>query len=577
MLIERETSTMARTIANTISGPLVLSLSDPLASGGSDDPLTITSTGTINSTGDGIDGDASVPWTVTNHGTVSAQANGIVLEGDGRVANSGEIILSMSGGSGSAVAIGGDGTFFNSGTIIAQSHYGVSDALTMGSGSVVNSGEMVSLLGDAISLGTGTVRNSGDIIGAVNLGSGVMTNTGTVMGFGGIAIGGISLGFGTLFNSGLIQSYMVGVTLGDGSRFFNRAGGSVEGRSSSLHGGNEVTVVNQGELLGGEFGGPQLGDNSSIANSGTILGEVQMGVGGTVTNSGFIQGEYLGVSLASGRLTNQGTILGGVVIANGGTVINTGSINDAIEIQTGSGTVINDGILFETIANPPPDSVEFDAGTTNNLLEIGPGATIAGDAEATYGSNSTVELTKGTGAISGIGTGQFDGFDNLSVNSGAAWTLNGANTIASVLDDGTVAVAGSLDVSSAVNPASTGLFDLLGGSTLDVAAALGSRSQMSFAAPSELVVDNAALFGTHVGTNGYAGPLLEDFVSGATIDLRAFSPVGLSESYSSAKGLLQLRDGASQVATLHFQNSSLGGGTFAFNSDGAGGLLITHS
>jgi hypothetical protein len=66
---------MARMVNNTINGPLVLSLSDPLASGGSDDPLTITSKGTIDSTGDGIDGSASVPWMITNRGTVSAQGN----------------------------------------------------------------------------------------------------------------------------------------------------------------------------------------------------------------------------------------------------------------------------------------------------------------------------------------------------------------------------------------------------------------------------------------------------------------------------------------------------------------------
>jgi hypothetical protein len=573
---------MARMVNNTINGPLVLSLSDPLASGGSDDPLTITSKGTIDSTGDGIDGSASVPWMITNRGTVSAQGNGIVLEGDGGLANSGVIVSQASGGSGDAVLISGYGTFVNSGTIEELSNYGGGAVLTMGSGSVVNSGEMGSILGVGISLGTGTVRNTGDISGGISLGSGVITNAGTVtrnfLGTG----GGISLGYGSLSNSGVIESASVGVTLGNGSSFVNSAAGSVAGRSSSLHGGNDVTVVNQGQLLGGEFGGPQLGDNSSIANSGTILGAVEMGVAGTATNSGFIQGDGLGVSLTSGRLTNQGTILGGVVIANGGTVINTGSISYEIEIKAGSGTVTNDGILFDpkfdaSMDNSPSYSVEFDAGTTNNLLAIGPGSTFAGDAEASNGSNSTIELTKGVAAIGGIGTGQFDGFDNLSVDSKADWTLNGHDTIATLLDNGTVAVAGSLDVSTALDPASAGLFDLLGGSTLEVAAALGSRSQMSFAAPSELVVDNAALFGTHVGTSGYAGPLLEGFVSGATIDLHDFSLSGLSANYSSARGLLQLADGASQIATLHFQNSSLGSGTFHFNSDGAGGLLITHS
>jgi hypothetical protein len=77
-----------------------------------------------------------------------------------------------------------------------------------------------------------------------------------------------------------------------------------------------------------------------------------------------------------------------------------------------------------------------------------------------------------------------------------------------------------------------------------------------------------------VGTSSYAGPLLQNF-GGSTIDLESFSIAGLSMNFSS--GLLQLSNSASQLATLDFQTSSLGIGSFHFNSDGSGGVLITHA
>ena len=64
---------MSRTISSSTTGPVVLGLTD--------NPLYITSTGTVTSTGsaDGIDGGVSIlPWTITNAGVVSASSgNGV--------------------------------------------------------------------------------------------------------------------------------------------------------------------------------------------------------------------------------------------------------------------------------------------------------------------------------------------------------------------------------------------------------------------------------------------------------------------------------------------------------------------
>jgi hypothetical protein len=307
---------------------------------------------------------------------------------------------------------------------------------------------------------------------------------------------------------------------------------------------------------------------------------------GDVTNTGLILTAFNGVRISgSGTVTNAGTIAGsnggeiglpvdpgdGVEIGGGGDVTNTGLISASVDGVAigGSGTVTNAGTITGAF------SVVFDPTASNNRLIIDPGAVFNGAAEATGGTNSTIELTKGTGTISGIGGGQFSGFDTLDADAGAKWSLSGPNSIGTVLNDGSLSVAGSLDVSAAVDPGSTGVFQLVGASTLDVAAALGTNLKIDFAAGSDLVVDHAALFGTNVGTSQYAGPLLKDF-GGATVDLADFSVAGLSMSFAKS-GLLQLTNFASQIATLSFQTSSLGAGTFHFQSDGGSGVLITHA
>jgi hypothetical protein len=92
-----------------------------------------------------------------------------------------------------------------------------------------------------------------------------------------------------------------------------------------------------------------------------------------------------------------------------------------------------------------------------------------------------------------------------------------------------------------------------------------------------LVIDNAAAFGTNVGSASYVGPQLDGFVSGDTIDLKNFAAAGVTLNYNASSGVLQVANGSSQVASLKFQTSSLGSGIFHDTGDGAGGILITHS
>jgi hypothetical protein len=166
------------------------------------------------------------------------------------------------------------------------------------------------------------------------------------------------------------------------------------------------------------------------------------------------------------------------------------------------------------------------------------------------------------------------------VDDGANWTLNGAqNTIATVLNDGKLQVASGLQVSTAVDPGSTGVFKLDTGSTLEVAAALGASSKMSFDSGSELAIENFELFGQNVGTSSYEGSLLKNFGGNGSIDLKDFSSAGISSSFSNSGGVLQLQltNGGMQMASLDFQKSGLGAGAFHFNTDGGSGVLITYS
>ena len=162
------------------------------------------------------------------------------------------------------------------------------------------------------------------------------------------------------------------------------------------------------------------------------------------------------------------------------------------------------------------------------------------------------------------------------MDSGGDWTLDGGN-VATVVDNGTVGITGSVDISGAIAPASAGLFQLNSGDRLEVAAALGTNTQMAFLTGSELAIDNPNEFGINSGSTAYAGPQLENFAAGDTIDLEQFGADRATLQFNSSTGLLQLLNAAEQTASLQFQAASLGTGTFSSVSDGATGILVTLS
>jgi hypothetical protein len=310
------------------------------------------------------------------------------------------------------------------------------------------------------------------------------------------------------------------------------------------------------------------------------------------------------VYAAAGTINNSGTIsssfddgvglfAGGSVVNNAGGVIETPTSGGygpaAIYIPSGSASVVNHGTISGqygvyygvagTIENAGTISgtsfaVDFTASNSANKLIVDPGAVFNGSVN---GGGGTIELTAGTGSIGLIGSSAFSGFTTLSDDLGGAWTLTGSNAIANVTDNGALTINGSLDVTGALNATSVGAFDLGTGGVLEVASATGAQTAMDFLGASQLVVDNAALFGTGIGGTSYLGSQLENFGTGDSIELHNFSASGAAFAYNASSGLLQLSSGGA-LATLDFQQSTLGSGSFHLAADGSGsGLLITRA
>jgi hypothetical protein len=161
---------MARTISSRISGPVVL--------GSTDDPLTITRTGAIASTGaaDGIDGSSAVAWTIANDGTiVSYNELGISLGGGG-IVNNGTVSGSSAYIRGDRIGVvisGGPGTVINSGKIVGAGYFGI----TFAAGGSVTNAAGASIIGASFDWGaTGVIIQGGSGTG------GTVTNSGSITG-----------------------------------------------------------------------------------------------------------------------------------------------------------------------------------------------------------------------------------------------------------------------------------------------------------------------------------------------------------------------------------------------------------
>ena len=401
-----------------------------------------------------------------------------------------------------------------------------------------------------------------------------VTNTGTIMGTdAGVTAAGLT---GTLTNAGSVLATGPGGTAIDfnpGGTLTNQPGGVIAG-------------MGRGVLIRGAPG--------TITNIGSIGGSigVELDAGGDVLNSGLILGEGAGllVTNAAASLSNLGSIgavgLSGIGadIEAGGTVLNA---PQASIVGAQTGVVMGGGVSRlenEGTISGGTYAVRF-LGTLDNRLVVDPSATFNGLVQGSASGSDTLELAGGSGTLSDFANGSgivaeggkswaFERFGTIAVSASGAWDLAG-----SLAGDGTIAIAGSVDVSGTLDPASTHVFQIEGG-TLEVAGALAGGAQIQFQPDSKLILDNFTAFGGIIArSTAYAGPVLQGFGVGDAIDLKtARMAPGSTLTYDPTAQVLEAVDGDGRMALVGLESSKLlAAGTFSAADDGAGGTLITFT
>jgi hypothetical protein len=68
-----------------------------------------------------------------------------------------------------------------------------------------------------------------------------------------------------------------------------------------------------------------------------------------------------------------------------------------------------------------------------------------------------------------------------------------------------------------------------------------------------------------------------NFGTGDQILLKNVAPAGLTPVYDTTTGILQVSNGSANVASLMFDKTTLGTGSFHIGDDGHGDPLLTHS
>ncbi|MBV9247810.1 MAG: S-layer family protein [Acetobacteraceae bacterium] len=549
---------------------------------------TVNNTGTIQGTTGGLYVKYRASGTVTNTGLIAASAvsgSGVDLAGGGTLDNqSGGTITGGAfgvffGGTSTLAPTVALGTLTNEGLISASKY----SAVALGAGGSVtnNAGGTISGVTNGVYIeksAPGEVTNFGVINASSTTGAGVnLGDGGSVMNKGTISGGGFGVfatgGSGTITNPATVTNYAVisgdhGVGLQGGGSVFNAKGASIQGGIAGISSQNvAVTVDNAGSV------GASTGSGLDIEAGGSIVNEA----------SGTIRGNTFGVfvSTNAGTVSNAGTIIGvgncGINLKAGGVVSNaagaTISGTTGIALYGASDTITNSGTVTGA-----SNAITF-AGTLNNRLIVTATGIINGNVlGSATGTSNTLELDGGSGAIqanNGNGTVtqkgksfSFSSFGTLDVGTNGAWTLASADNTAALTDDGTIIVTGSLDVASASGLHGSGLLDLASGSALELAAASGDHTKIDFTGSGQLEIDNAAVFGSQVGTASYAGPEIHDFSTGDVIDLRNFSFSGLAAQF--VNGVLQLSNSSGQKASLDLQGMS----DFRAASDGKSGTLL---
>lgn len=226
----------------------------------------------------------------------------------------------------------------------------------------------------------------------------------------------------------------------------NAAGITISGAAYGVEiAGSPAGLTNYGSIVGTSGAGVMLLAGGSVTNAtgGTIAG----------TNYGIHIGGTIGNAADAGTVTNSGLIAGGsnfgVDLYAGGTVTNIGTIAGSVGVRGryGSSTVDNSG----TITGTGGAAVQLNGFQHNRVIDragaVFNGTVNGGNGAGRYVSYSTLELAaRGNGTLSALGT-NFTRFGRVTVDTGANWTVAGANTLAAtyvLTNQGTLTNAGTL-------------------------------------------------------------------------------------------------------------------------------------
>ena len=348
--------------------------------------------------------------------------------------------------------------------------------------------------------------------------------TSGIVGSGGVATG--VDGVYTVVNSGRIGTSATdtGVLIVRGGTVINDLGATIAagGIGVSIGSGYENrgthtsfgSVANDGTILAGTGAGLYFGDNALqgafVTNGGTgnttalisgrdgilDLAGVFSSVDATIRNFGTIQGTggvgYAGVNMDG----TPGTIV------NGSSLDSHALIAGYIGIDgSGDGDLVVQN--FGTIEGTGGEAVLL--GAPSDTLIVEAGATFIG---AVDGAGGTLVLAgdAGAGTLTGLGT-SFTSFNDVSVASGAAWTLTGVNSIAAgtvLTNNGTLSDAGTLVNDGTLLAPGQALQVAAGGSLINAGSIAGT-------APGGIGVD---LRGGGVIVNGASGSAAASILGG---------------------------------------------------------------